>query len=672
MTESHPISSTPTNRRLPYAGIVGNGRTGALADARGCIGWLCVPTFAQFPVFANLLDPAHGGCLEVGLHWRGQAFWARDYGYCAQQYLPGTNVLETTWEITSCRVILRDAMPWGQDVFVREVIIEGSADAMIWVRVRPTAPTPPSTGFRVERDGIAIEETRCAAKGKLICRARESESAVVAQNADEVIYEFAPRQNRLTLSLEYHDARTDAPRPSIASIEACAQADAQWLESAVHLSIPDQQLQAAFERSLLALRVLPYEPTGAILAAPTASFPSEPGGHHNWDYRYCWVRDGCYIAQAFDLVGRAEEPARLYQFLLARETNGQWRSPLWAIESDYPTTEEQVAGLYGPGGETPIRIGNSAALQDQHDSPGNVISGVYQHVLLTGNTDLAARHWTNLARAAEWCCDHWADLEAGIWERRERNRAWVHGRALCWVALRDAICLARLLRVPVPPRWESTVAEIARTLPNDGWSEEKGAFVRACNEPSIYDISVLALVLEDLIAPDDPHLRRTVDALARAMAFGPAFRRDEEDVRYPFYLATFWMVRALQRVGESNRAYAHLRAVIEGASALDLMAEYFDPITSRQFGNFPEAYSHEELIRAVCAMLWHCDGERLTIFPALPSAWLSPGTVIRVSNIPLKGARAEIALVVEKAQVRCETLNTEGIQVIVPPRFARG
>ena len=256
MTESHPISSTPTNRRLPYAGIVGNGRTGALIDARGCIGWLCVPTFAQFPVFANLLDPAYGGYLELGRHWRGQAFWARDYGYCAQQYLPGTNVLETTWEITSCRVILRDAMPWGQDVFVREVIIEGSADAMIWVRVRPTAPTPPSTGFRVERDGIAIEETRCAAKGKLICRARESESAVVAQNADEVIYEFAPRQNRLTLSLEYHDARTDAPRRSIASIEACAQADAQWLESAVHLSIPDQQLQAAFERSLPALRVL--------------------------------------------------------------------------------------------------------------------------------------------------------------------------------------------------------------------------------------------------------------------------------------------------------------------------------------------------------------------------------------------------------------------------------
>jgi hypothetical protein len=163
-----------------------------------------------------------------------------------------------------------------------------------------------------------------------------------------------------------------------------------------------------------------------------------------------------------------------------------------------------------------------------------------------------------------------------------------------------------------------------------------------------------------------------VDALARAMAFGPAFRRDEEDVRYPFYLATLWTVRALQGVVESDRAYAHLRTVIEGASTLDLMAEYFDPITSRQFGNFPQAYSHEESIRAVCAMLWRFDGERLTIFPALPSAWLSPGTVVRVSNIPLQGTRAEIALVVEKDQVRCETRNTEGMRVASPPRFARG
>jgi hypothetical protein len=624
---------------------------------------LCVPTFAQFPVFASLLDPARGGCLELGLRVRGQTLWASDYGYCAQRYLPDTNILETTWEIAGCRLTLCDAMPWGQDLFLREISFEGAAPAAIWVRLRPTVPTPASTRFRVERDGIAIEETRCPTKVKLVCRAHESAPTFIAQTMDEVICEFAPRQKRLTLLLEY----ADAPRACDVSIPACAQADAAWLANGVRLSIPDKELQAAFERSLLALRLLTYERTGAILAAATASFPSEPGASHNWDYRYCWVRDGTYVAQAFDLVGHAEQAERLYQFLLEHETDGQWRSPLWAIEPDFPTTEEEVASLCGPGGETPIRIGNGAAQQNQHDSPGNVIAGVYQHTLLTGKTNLAARYWPNLARAAEWCCDHWADLEAGIWERREGNRAWVHGRVLCWVALRDAIRLARLLREPARPRWEATAAGIARALPDAAWSEEKGAFVRACNEPSIYDISVLALVLEGLIAPDDPRLRRTADALARAMAFGPAFRRDEEDVRRPFYLATLWMVRALQRVGEADRAYAHLRAVVAGASDLNLMAEYFDPFTSQQFGNFPQAYSHEELIRAVCAMLWKYDGEQLTIFPAIPSEWLVPGAMIRVSNIPLLGARTEIALFVDQSGAHWDVSNNPPIPVRVPP-----
>ena len=157
-----------------------------------------------------------------------------------------------------------------------------------------------------------------------------------------------------------------------------------------------------------------------------------------------------------------------------------------------------------------------------------------------------------------------AAITGQIWKPESGNAANGIARGYTGARCAGSHCATRFAwrdccAMPVPPRWESTVAEIARTLPNDGWSEEKGAFVRACNEPSIYDISVLALVLEDLIAPDDPHLQRTVDTLAQAMAFGPAFRRDEEDVRYPFYLATLWMVRALttcRRVRSCVRASA--------------------------------------------------------------------------------------------------------------------
>jgi len=264
-----------------------------------------------------------------------------------------------------------------------------------------------------------------------------------------------------------------------------------------------------------------------------------------------------------------------------------------------------------------------------------VLTGIYRHCLLTGNNKLAERHWESLARAVEWCCRHWNEPEAGIWERRDRERLWVHGQALCWAALYRGLRLAQLVGKAIPRRWETTATAIAHTLPKAAWSEEKGAYLRAYGEPSIYDVSALSLLLEGLIPPQEPRMQRTVEALAQALAHGPAFRRDEEDIRYPFYLATFWMIRALQQIGEHERAYAHLRAVLEGATDLGLMIENFDPLTSQQFGNFPQAFSHEELVKTVIEMLWDFDGERLMLFPAIPPSWLVPGQVCVARNIPL-------------------------------------
>lgn len=272
-------------------------------------------------------------------------------------------------------------------------------------------------------------------------------------------------------------------------------------------------------------------------------------------------------------------------------------------------------------------------------------------------------------RATDWCCEHWADLEAGIWEKRDCNRAWVHGRAMCWVALRDAIRLAKMLGKPLPVHWETTLREIARLLPDTAWSAERGAFLRECNEPSIYDSSVLTLLLEDLIRPDDPRIQRTVETLEKHLSYRAGFRRDEESVRPPFYLSTLWMIRALQRVGAFDRAYAYLRSVIAGATNLDLMAEYFDPLTSRQYGNFPQAFTHEELVRAVIEMLWRSDDQRLILFPAIPSDWLTSGNTLTASNIPLGGKRATITLNVGVDVLDFKTSNNGKFQIVVPPRY---
>lgn len=632
-----------------------------------------MPTFAEFPIFASLLDPVHGGRLELGIQTQQRITFASDRGEFSQHYMPGTNVLETTWTVDGCSILIRDAMPRDGSALVREIEMRGEErPTALLVRMRPTSPTPPSASFTITRAGIEVRDARCGAEGRLTCRGIP-EGRIRGRDANEIVYEFAPEKGRLSLIVRYQGkaAAVTIPPTLREAIQACQSSDERWLSHAVQLSLPDGELTEMFQRSLLALRLLVYEPTGAMLAAATASFPSEQGGQRNWDYRYCWVRDGCYAAQALDLAGCATEAERLYEFLLARESNGQWASPLWAIDAGYPTEEEEIAGLTGPAGETPVRIGNRAALQDQHDSPGNVLSGVNDHVRLTGSADLPIRHWERLVRAADWCGEHWAESEAGIWEKRDRPRAWVHGRALCWVALRDALALAKHLRRPVSPRWEQAIGQIRDALLTTGWSEGRRAFVQACELDSVYDVSALALLLHDLVPPEDWRIRQTVQALSQRLAYGPAFRREEGDTRTAFYLATFWMIRALQRIGEYDRAYAHLRAAIGSATDLGMMAEYFDPLTGRQHGNLPQAFSHEELVQTVAGMLWRVEGNRLELFPAIPSDWLVPGTLLSVSNIPVGGKRAAIRLRVEP-DVLDLTADAEGLAVLVPRRYLGG
>ena len=673
MTTMPPVSSPA--RRLRYAGFIANGRTAALIDDRGRVGWLSFPTFAHFPVCASLLDPAHGGYLELGLRLGQAIFWASDYGAFTQRYLPGSSVLETTWNVAGRTVTILDWLPRGHDLLVREIVLRpADGQPALLARLRPTAPTPISTAFVVRPDGIDMTDWRAGGRGCLRLQAADRAAPTSYSAAGALLLEFAlppaDTDHRLTLLLTYEAESGPSIHCAIPDRTAHVAEENEWLSTAVDLQLPDGELVAAFQRSLLALRGLIYEPTGAILAAATASFPSEPGGSHNWDYRYCWVRDGCYAAQALDAVGRHREAQRLYEFLLARQdADGGWSAPLWAIEPHFPVAEEEVPGLYGPAGESPIRIGNAAALQAQHDSPGNVLGGVYRHCLLSGDNGLAERHWPRLAQAAEWCCQHWHEPESGIWERRERQRHWVHGQALCWSALHHGLRLAQRLGKAIPTAWTATADTIARTLPEAAWSEEKGAYLRAYGEPSIYDVSTLALLLEGLLPPEEPRLSRTVETLTRALAYGPAFRRDEQDERYPFYLTTLWLIRALQLSGQYERAYAHLRAVLAGATDLGLMGEYFDPLSGRQWGNFPQAFSHEELVKTVVEMLWDFDGERLVLFPAIPAAWLLPGNTIVARNIPLGGERGTITLEVAEDTLRFTTQGTGRCRLVVPRRY---
>ena len=228
-----------------------------------------------------------------------------------------------------------------------------------------------------------------------------------------------------------------------------------WLSQGVSLSLPDKEVEEAFERSLLLLKLLIYYPRGSILAAPTSSFAGIPGGSKNWDYRFCWIRDGCLIAESLDRAGFQQEGEKFYKFIFdTLSRHRMWECPLYSINGDLVTEEKSIYDLVGRNGEWPIRIGNEAAGQLQLDAPGSIMYGSYLHYLLYGNADFLDSYFYIMREAADWTCSHWSIPENGIWEEREQKKHWLYGKLTCFLSLKYAIRFTKILSQEVPSKWE--------------------------------------------------------------------------------------------------------------------------------------------------------------------------------------------------------------------------
>jgi hypothetical protein len=639
-------------RRPPCFGFLSSGRTAVLIDSRARVAWWCLPTYAHFPIFAHALDPAHGGSCELGLQTSTGTFWVSDYGYVEQEYNGTTSVLISRWTIGRRTITICDWMPRDATVLVREIEAQAEDGAFLLVRMRPTHPTPSHVRYRIVPEGLALHETRVPAQGLLALQGGDGspERGQLIDGWWQARHPLCSQRLVLGMGPAFHADR------KVHESEAST-----WLGQVVEIQVPEEEISHAVHRSLAILRGLIYSPTGAVMAAPTASFPSDPGGTSNWDYRYCWVRDGCYTAAALDRAGCHAEAEGIYRYLLALQgEDGQWHAPLWPIDPTYPTDEEEVPGLFGPGGESPLRIGNGAVGQSQHDSPGNLLSALRVHVQTTGDLSLVRDAWPHIARAATWCSLHWAEPEAGIWECRDRYRFWTHGRAMCWVALDRAAWFAQCLGQPVPDEWVTAAATIREALAKS-WSPRRGAFLRDAGEVSILDTSVLALILEGILSTSDVRLTQTMERLMTALAHRGGVRRDEEDVRFPFYLATLWMARSAVRLGQAERAADLVRAVVGGTSNLGLMAEYADLLSGRQWGNIPQAFSHEELVRAVLDMCALVGDREVILFPAIPLAWRQPGQEITIRRLPVAGRRLDVTLQASPSRIAITCTGHEGI-----------
>ncbi|MFZ5815965.1 MAG: glycoside hydrolase family 15 protein [Bacillota bacterium] len=574
-----------------YYGLIGNGETAALVGADLAVAWLCVPRFDQTPIVAGALDPVHGGQIWLGL--ADEAGRPLPLTPVSQSYAGHSAILQTTARTHGWEVEATDYMPWGRHCLVREVrLVQADLAApparLVW-GINPIQ----SSAFP-----LSVTSPESAPGVQMVTAQR----AVLALQA-------TPAPDGLRLVIGYGSTGEEALQALQAAADASVGAEAShWAAWVARARKPDgpPAWRESYFRSLITLRLLSYEPTGALLAAPTASFPAVPGGADNWDYRYVWLRDGYYTAMTFDAAGFHEEARRFYDFAFTlQEADGHWRQPLYTVDGADPA-EFIAEDLRGPGGEAPIRFGNAAAGQLQLDNEGNILHGLWFHYKTSGDRSALERHWEGVRRAADWIAANWRRPESGIWELREYQAHWVHGKVMCYAALKAGALIAEELGFTEEARrWLAEAGQVEADVITNGWNAERGAYLAHYGSETLphTDISVLALAFYGLLQPNDPRLLATVRLMEQPTSAGGLIlhggvsRYDWAAV--PFYLPTIWLARYYLMAGREADCDRLLQTCLDCATGLGLMAEHFDGRDHSQWGNFPQAFSHEEVARLI-------------------------------------------------------------------------
>ena len=571
-------------------GLLGDGTTAALVGRDGGISWLCLPRFDSEPLFCGLLDTERGGVFRITLDRVVEA---------RQVYEPGTGVLVTELRGPDGLLRLRDALVLRAGTDLTEDMPAGRRELVrlaevVSGRVRVTITLQPRGGAAIERlsGGWRVRVNRRPDLHLVL------HASVPLAGLETTLDLQAGESVALTLRWG-HQTNRHLPRTERDRLAATAGAWRRWTGGLAY----DGPRPELIRRSAITLKMLDHFGTGGIVAAPTSSLPEAIGGQRNWDYRFVWIRDAAYTVWAFRRIGLEREAAGFLGWVLdAIESDGRLRV-LYDLSGDRPSQERLDPELRGYRNSRPVRWGNGAADQVQHDVYGEVIDCAY---LWSMHDRIDEALWDRLAAFADTAARVWPQPDQGIWEVRTSGRPFTYSAALCHVALDRAARLAKRHNLPGDVvGWRREADRIRGAIVEGAWNDERQSFGQHLDGGGDLDASLLALPLRRLLPADHPRMAATAAAIARRLGAGDGliyrYLPDATPDGLPgqegaFLLCSFWYVDNLTMQGRVDEARALFDRLCDRASPLGLLPEQIDPGTGAFLGNFPQALSHVGLV----------------------------------------------------------------------------
>lgn len=577
----------------PY-GIIGNCISAALVSDDASIDWLCMPHYDSPSICAKLLDAEKGGSFKItGVNTT----------QITQEYVRHTAILKTRVETAEGVFDIYDFMPryimsdheyyCPSEVQRNILVISGKPRIKVHIDLRPNNAT---TGAKI------IEENEYL---KYVNESGDYHSFYLYTNID---FKKITGHEEITLSgtsylvLSYH--QKVLPFNADRNYLEFERTKSYWLGWVANPNMPEAHREWII-RSLITLKLLMYQRTGAVIAAPTTSLPEIVGQERNWDYRYCWIRDASMIIELFSRLGHFHSSSRYMGFILNQMLSKQDNiAVMYSIHGEKVLEEKALAHLSGYRNSRPVRVGNNAYKQIQNDLYGELIDAIFTYFTINHRKGFHFDQelWTVVRTLVNRSAKVWEKPDNGIWEYRGQPQHFVFSKLMNWVAMDRAAKIARFIgKTKYAQECFERAYAIREDILTKGWNAEKEAFTMYYGS-SAADAAVLLMLHYGFLEPDDPRMIKTIEFCHRELLKdGHVMRYTHDDdfgkPQNAFVLCTFWMAKALYLVGRKEEARTLFRSALAAANPLGLFSEGYNPREKCQVGNFPQGYSHMAFIQ---------------------------------------------------------------------------